>query len=181
MSWFKSEHTKWLEIEVTRLREALSVQVNAVNEARRQKDELAKSSQDLLAQHLAIAADFIKTVNDLKSAHAAELNRVIEENRKLHAQLGDEESPAISTSRQESGPGESSARNRPLDDTVSLAHLLVSGTPFQRVQARYALQQISEENARLFDEREKLVKGMAERQAELEAAKKQAQPDTTTK
>lgn len=111
-------------------------------------------------------------IADLKTAYTNELNRVIEEKRVLAKKLedfeGHEPTPAALSQDHEtaSGSRDSQAPKRPGDDPVSWAHLVVTGTPFQRVQAKHLLAELARENAVLYNEREKFIAEEQKRLAE---------------
>src|SRR5215469_3979695 len=94
----------------------------------------------------------------IKTAHAEELNRVIEENKKLTAVI--EKGAAALTDRTdqgtESGSSDSSTLQPEEENPAQWAAMLVNGTPMQRIRAQYWLADMARENKTLRPERDRL-------------------------
>lgn len=128
---------------------------------------------------------FVREIEDLKKAHAAELSRVIEEKQKLTEKLHQyeegEQFPEIGTDRETtSGSRDSTALSTtPSENEVQTwGRLLTGGTPFQRIKAAHYLAELARNHRVLHDETERLRQAEVKR---LEEVAKAAQAEEDRK
>jgi regulator of replication initiation timing len=140
-NWFKSSHTLYLEKEVARL--TMEAKERIDYERTEKANLLSRADNEALNQELLYRTQ----IAELKKAHAAELNRVIEESQRLRTeldQLRQSLKPVERTTQQEDAEGTTPLKS----DRTTFGEMVIAGTPWQRILAREIAKQAAEANAK---------------------------------